>query len=267
MPIKGAWLASTPIDPVVVRVESISTSSEKTWPSGVRTSTWKLVLATLVLALLLGGLLLVRGLLFLLGLAAPGRLHDVVDRALQQEGALGQVVVLAVDDLRERAHGVLNRDGGPRSARELLGHEERLREEALDLASPLHGELVLVGELVDTQDGDDVLELLVALQDLADLIGDPKVVLPDDVGLEDRRRGVERVDGRVDALLGYRARERRRGVEVREHRRRRRVGEVVRRDVDGLDGRHRALARRGDPLLELAHLGLERGLVAHLRGH
>ena len=47
----------------------------------------------------------------------------------------------------------------------------------------------------------------------------------------------------------------------------RRVGEVVRRDVDRLHGRDRALARRGDPLLELAHLGGERRLVAHRGGH
>ena len=47
----------------------------------------------------------------------------------------------------------------------------------------------------------------------------------------------------------------------------RRVGEVVGRHVDGLDRGDRALARRGDPLLQLAHLGLQRRLVAHLRRH
>ena len=108
---------------------------------------------------------------------------------------------------------------------------------------------------------------LVALQDLADAVGDVEVLLADDVGLEDRRGRVERVDGRVDALLRDRARQRRGRVEVREHRRRRGVGEVVGRHVDRLDRGDRALAGRGDPLLELAHLRLERGLVAHLRGH
>ena len=43
----------------------------------------------------------------------------------------------------------------------------------------------------------------------------------------------------------------------------RRVGEVVGGDVDRLHRRDRALARRGDALLELAHLGGERRLVAH----
>ncbi len=54
---------------------------------------------------------------------------------------------------------------------------------------------------------------------------------------------------------------------MREHRCRRRVGEIVGRHVDRLHRGHRALARGGDALLQLAHLGLERRLVADLRGH
>ena len=63
------------------------------------------------------------------------------------------------------------------------------------------------------------------------------------------------------------ARQRRRRVEVGEHGGGRRVGEVVGRHVDGLDRRDRALAGRRDALLQLAHLGLQRRLVAHLRRH
>ena len=123
-----------------------------------------------------------------------------------------------------------------------FGDEERLGEEALDLARALHRELVLVGELVDAEDRDDVLELLVALQDLLDAVGDAEVVLAEDVGLEDRRGRVERVDGRVDAFFGDRPRERGGRVEVREHRRRRRVGVVVGGHVDRLHRGHRALS-------------------------
>ena len=39
MAISGAWLASTPIEPVAVRVDTISTSPSNTCPSGVSTST------------------------------------------------------------------------------------------------------------------------------------------------------------------------------------------------------------------------------------
>ena len=50
-----------------------------------------------------------------------------------------------------------------------------------------------------------------------------------------------------------------------EGRRRRRVGEVVGRHVDGLHRRDGALLRGRDPLLQLAHVGGERRLVAHGR--
>ena len=49
----------------------------------------------------------------------------------------------------------------------LLGHVERLREEPLDLAGAGDGQLVLVGQFVDAENGDDVLQILVALQDRA----------------------------------------------------------------------------------------------------
>ena len=40
--------------------------------------------------------------------------------------------------------------------------------------------LVLVGELVDAEDGDDVLQVLVALQDALDALGHVVVLLADD---------------------------------------------------------------------------------------
>ncbi len=52
-----------------------------------------------------------------------------------------------------------------------------------------------------------------------------------------------------------------------EHGERGRVGDIVRRDVNGLEARYRAFLGRGDPLLQPAHLGGQRGLVADLRGH
>ena len=124
------------------------------------------------------------------------------------------------------------------------------------------GELVLVGELVDAEDRDDVLQVLVALEDLLHARRRVVVLVGDDPAAEGARGRVERVDGRVDALLDERAREHGRRVEVGERVRGRRVGEVVGRDVDRLHRGDRALARRGDPLLELPHLGGERRLVA-----
>src|SRR6185437_16308988 len=96
----------------------------------------------------------------LLGLA----LH-VLDAAAHEEGLLGNAVILAVSDRLERGDGLLERDERTRLAGELLGDVHRVRQEALDAPRALHGDLVFLGQLVDTEDRDDVLEFLVALQD------------------------------------------------------------------------------------------------------
>src|SRR5438874_3801628 len=198
----GSWLARIPIEPSAVWVESISTSSLNTSPSGVRTSTGNFVRATVISPAETPAprsgcagappLVSTRPSASFLGC-----LHDVLDLALEEEGALGHVVVLALDDLLKAPDRVRDRDVGARRAGEFFGHEEGLREEALDLARALHRQLVLVGELVDAEDRDDVLQLLVALEDLLDRVGYAEVVLAEDLGLENRRGRVQRVDRRI----------------------------------------------------------------------
>ena len=53
--------------------------------------------------------------------------------------------------------------GSTWGAGEDLSHEEGLGQEALHLASPGHGQLVLFAQLVHAQNGDDVLQPLVVL--------------------------------------------------------------------------------------------------------
>ena len=113
-----------------------------------------------------------------------GLLDGLVDAADHVEGLLGQVVVLAFDDLLEAADRLAERDVLARRAGEVLGDEEGLGEEALDPAGAADDQLVLVGELVDTEDGDDVLEVLVALEDLLHLARRRVVLLADDVRFE-----------------------------------------------------------------------------------
>ena len=72
--------------------------------------------------------------------------------------------MLAVDDFLEAADGVGQLDVLARDAGELLGDVERLRKEPLDLAGARHGQLVFVGQFVHAENGDDVLQILVALQ-------------------------------------------------------------------------------------------------------
>ena len=192
---------------------------------------------------------------------------DVLDRAGQEERLLRERIGLALEDLLERRDGVLDRDVLALAAGEDLGDRERLAHEPLEAPSPGDRGLVLLGELVDAEDRDDLLEVLEALEHALGLLGDVVVLLADDVRVEDARRRGQRVDRRVDAELGDRPLEADRRVEVGERRGRRRVRVVVGRHEHGLEGRDRALLRRGDPLLEGGHLRREVRLVADRRRH
>src|SRR4029453_16563063 len=92
----------------------------------------------------------------------------VFDRPRHPEILLRDLVVLAIHDFLEAANRVGNHDVLAIKTSELLGNEEGLREELLNLPRARHRELVLLGKLVDPEDGDDVLQIFVALQNLFD---------------------------------------------------------------------------------------------------
>src|ERR1039457_3074768 len=189
-------------------------------------------------------------------------LDHFLDGALHVERLFGQVVVLAFDNFAEALDGIGQGDVLALVAGELLGDVEGLGEELLDFAGAGDDELVLVGELVDAENGDDVLEILVALQGALDHLGDLVVVLADDQGIEDAGGGSQRIDGGIDAEGGDIAREVGGGVEVGEGGGGSGVGVIVGGHVDGLHGGDGALVGGGDALLQFAHLGGQVGLVA-----
>ncbi|KAB5588085.1 Acetylglutamate semialdehyde dehydrogenase [Ceratobasidium theobromae] len=192
---------------------------------------------------------------------------EVLDAAAVEEGLLGQVVVVAVGDALEGLDGLRDRHGGAGDAGELLAHVHVLGEELLDTTCTCHDDLLLLGQLVHAEDRDDVLELLVLLEDGLHARGDLVVLLTDVLGGEEARGRGQRVDRGVDASGGDLAGELGGGVQVREGRRRGRVGVVVRRDVDRLEGGDRVPAGGGDALLEEAHLVGQVRLVTHGGGH
>src|SRR5947207_8843717 len=77
------------------------------------------------------------------------------------EGGFRQVIVLAFADGTEALDGVGEIDELAGRTGEYFGHEERLRQEALDLAGAGHGDLVLFGQFVHAENGDDVLQRFV----------------------------------------------------------------------------------------------------------
>lgn len=182
------------------------------------------------------------------------------------ESTLGQVITLTTENGLERRDGVLQVDKLALDTSEDLGDGEGLRQETLDLTGTLDGELVGLGEFIHTQNGNDVLERLVLLEDLLHAGGGVVMVLSDDTGVQHTRLGVERVDSGVDTQLGDTTRQHSGGVQVSEGGGGGRVSQIVSRDVDGLDGGDGTLLGGGDTLLHTTHVDGEGGLVTDGRG-
>src|SRR5919204_6293617 len=157
----------------------------------------------------------------------------LVDGAFHVEVLLGHVVKLTIQDAAEALHGVGDRDVHSGKAGKHLGHDHGLRQEALDLARARHSELILVAQLVDAEDGNDVLQVLVALQHALDALCDVVVLLAHHARVEDRRRRGQRIHSREKGLLEEGAFQVDGGVEMREYRSWSRVGDVVGGHVDG----------------------------------
>src|SRR5262245_20104759 len=158
MATSGAWPASTPNSPSVPGTTTCSTSPENKICSGETRSKWNVAIR------LSSGDASRR---FRRQLAAL--LHRLFDGADHVERGLRQVVVLAVAQALETFDRVGEVDEYAGRAGKHFGDVERLRQEALDLARARHGQFVLFRQLVHAQDGDDVLQRLIALEDLLHL--------------------------------------------------------------------------------------------------
>ena len=110
------------------------------------------------------------------------RLFNVPDHV---EGLLGKVVPLPLAEFLEALNRFGDRNVLAGTAAEDFGREEGLGEELLNLPGPVHDEFILFGELLHSEDGDNVLKLFIALEDLFDLTGRLVVLLTDDRGVQD----------------------------------------------------------------------------------
>src|SRR2546422_4179608 len=94
-------------------------------------------------------------------------------------------VVLAFDDLLETPNRLGDRHVLAVETGELLRDEEWLRQEPLNLARARDRQSILFRQLVDAENRDDVLQVLVALENLLYLTGDLVVLVADDARVED----------------------------------------------------------------------------------
>ena len=109
----------------------------------------------------------------------------LVNVADVQERLLGKIVETTIDDGFEGLDRFGDRHVLTVKAGEDLGDEERLRQEALDLTGTRHREPILFGQFVQTEDGNDVLQLFVALKGFLHTASDAVVVIANDLGAED----------------------------------------------------------------------------------
>src|SRR4029453_17050827 len=129
---------------------------------------------------------------------------DHVDAALHVEVPLWNFIVLAIENFFEAADGLSNRDVLAGSSSEDFRHMKWLAKEALNLARAKDSQLVVGRQLVHSQDGDDVLQILIALQDLLDAACYGVVVVSDNFRSQRFGGGGKGIDCRIDTELSNR---------------------------------------------------------------
>ena len=91
------------------------------------------------------------------------------------------------------------------------------------------------------------------------------MLFADHLWIQHARGRVQRIHCRINAKLGDLARKYGSRIQVRERGRRRRISQVVGRNVNRLHRGDRTFVRRGDTFLHCPHIGCKRWLIAYRR--
>ena len=183
------------------------------------------------------------------------------------EGTLGVLITNTLEEGAEAFNGLGELDEFAWLAGEDLTHEEWLGEESLDLSGTGDGELILFGQLVHTQNGDDILKGLVVLEELLHTTSNVVMNVTDDGGVEHTGGGIKRIHGGIDTELGQGTRQHSGGVQVSEGGGGGGISQIISGHVDGLNGGDGTLLGGGNSLLEGTKIGGEGGLVTDGRGN
>src|SRR5476649_1883214 len=175
-----------------------------------------------------------------------GFFDGFIDRAYHVERLLWQVIEFAGCDHFEALDRIFQRNVFTWRTGKHFSNVERLRQETLHLTCARDQQFVFRRQFVHTQNRDDVAQFLVALQRALDGAGGVVVFLADGQRVQLARGRIEWIDGRVDTQRGDVTRQHDGRIQVTEGGRWRRVGQVIRRDVDGLDRGDRTGLGRGD---------------------
>src|SRR5690606_36517882 len=109
-----------------------------------------------------------------------------------------QVIVFAFHDAFKATDGVFQGNVFTRGTGEYFRYEERLGQEALNLTCASYHQFIFFRQLIHTQDGDDVFQFLVTLQQGLYATRGVVVFLTNNQWIQLTAGGVQRVNGWVD---------------------------------------------------------------------
>src|SRR5699024_8309042 len=107
-------------------------------------------------------------------------------------------ITFSVDNHLKATQRFSQRDKLTGSAGKDLSDVERLRQEALDLARTGNSLLVFVRQFVHTENGNDVTQLVIALQCFLDATSNGVVLFANNLGIQLTTGGVQRVNSRIN---------------------------------------------------------------------
>ena len=135
----------------------------------------------------------------------------------------------------------------------------------MNLPRAEHGLFVVRRKFVHTENRNNVLQLLVALQYGLHAAGHTVVFFAHDLRRQRQRGGGQRIHRGVNAQLGDGTLQHDGGIQVRKGGGRGGVGQIVRRHVYRLEGGDGTLGGGGNSLLQIAHFRSQCGLITHRR--
>src|SRR6185437_10764288 len=171
----------------------------------------------------------------------------------QVEGCFGIFVHFAIHDHVETTDRLVNGNQHPFEAGELFSHVEGLGQEALHFTGAGNGHLIFVAQLVQTEDGDDVLQFFITLEDQLHAVGSIVVRVAYDLRREDTAGGVQGIHGRIDTKVGNLSAQYGGRIQVGEGRCGSGIGQVIRRHIYRLDGGNGTVLGRSDTFLHETH--------------
>lgn len=158
-------------------------------------------------------------------------LYRFFNRAHVQESLFGEVVYLTVENHSEPFDCILDAYHHARNACKLFGNGKRLRKETLHTARTVHDQFIFFRKFLHTKDGDDVLQFLVALQNLFHALCYVIMFLSHDVRVKDTGRRSQWIDSRIDTQFRNLTVEHGRCIQMAEGCCRSRVRQVIRRHI------------------------------------